>query len=503
MNLNNRAAVLIVGAGPTGLVLALWLTKLGVRVRIIDKNKQAGQASRALIVQGRTLEFYHQVGIANDVINSGIKLEYIEERQNGQALKTINVGEIGIDETPYSFILSFPQDDHERLLLTHLEKMGVMVERNTELASFIQTEEKVTAILNCQDKQETAEFDYLCGCDGARSTTREQLGIKFPGGTYQQKFFVADVESPDEVIHGLQIGVTDLDFCLAFPVRSSKTVRLIGIVPPEYERKEEIQFTDVQEAIVRNMQIKVTDVNWFSTYHVHHRVVPRFRVGRVFLAGDAAHIHSPVGGQGMNTGIGDSINLSWKLAAVLQGTLSEKILDTYESERLPFAQKLVGTTDKIFQIATSRSFLGTTWRKFIFPYLFPMIFKRQALKQYFFKFVSQMKINYRSSALSIKNNGTIQGGDRLPWIKTGETDNFKPLTQLTWQVHVYGKANEQLRTTLQKQNIPLTEFAWSTATKDKGFAENAAYLIRPDGYISVIDASEDGEQIEKMLLSFR
>lgn len=500
MDKSNKTTVLIVGAGPTGLVLALWLTKLGIKVRIIDKNEDAGQASRALIVQGRILELYNQIGIADDVIGNGIKLEYFELRKNGKSIKTINIGEIGVEMTPYSFILSFPQDDHERLLLAYLEKMSVVVERNTELISFTQTKEQITAIIECNKKQETVEFAYLCGCDGAHSTTREQLGIEFPGGAYQQKFFVADVESPDEVMRGLQIGITDIDFCLAFPVRSSKTVRLIGIVPPEYENKEEIEFANVQDAVARNMQIRINEVNWFSTYHVHHRVVPQFSKGRVFLAGDAAHVHSPVGGQGMNTGIGDAINLSWKLAAVLKGNCSEKILETYNLERLPFAKKLVSTTDKIFQIVISRSFLGAAWRSFIFPHLFPMIFQHQVLRQYFFRFVSQMKINYRDSWLSVKNSGALQGGDRLPWIKTGNSDNFASLTSLAWQVHVYGKAKTQVTSMLQNQNIPLVEFAWSIDTKNKGLIENAAYLIRPDGYISVIDTTENGEQIEKMRL---
>lgn len=203
----------------------------------------------------------------------------------------------------------------------------------------------------------------------------------------------------------------------------------------------------------------------------------------------------------MNTGIGDAINLSWKLAAVLKGNCSDKILETYDLERLPFAKKLVGTTDKMFQIVTSRSFLGVVWRSFIFPHLFPIIFKHQALRQYFFRFVSQMKINYRDSWLNVKNSGMLQGGDRLPWIKIGDSDNFKSLTSLAWQVHVYGKANVQLAPMLQKYNISLIEFAWSTDAKDKGVIENAAYLIRPDGYLSVIDTSANGEQIEKMLLS--
>jgi hypothetical protein len=297
--------------------------------------------------------------------------------------------------------------------------------------------------------------------------------------------------------------VSDIDFCLAFPVRSSKTVRLIGIVPSEYENKEDIGFTNVEDAVARNMKIKINEVNWFSTYHVHHRVVPQFSKGRVYLAGDAAHVHSPVGGQGMNTGIGDAINLSWKLAAVLKGSCTDKLLETYDLERLPFAQKLVKTTDRMFQIVTSRSLLGAAWRSFIFPHLFPIIFKHQILREYLFRFVSQIKINYRDSWLSVKNSGTLKGGDRLPWIKAESSDNFELLTSLAWQVHVYGNAKTQVTSMLKKQNIPLVEFAWSIDTKNKGLIENAAYLIRPDGYISVIDTTENGDQIENMLLQIQ
>lgn len=503
MSTDNKAKVLIVGAGPTGLVLAIWLTKLGIAVRIIDKNEHAGQTSRALVVQARTLEFYNQLELADEVVAGGIKLDYLELRQDGLPLKTVNIGEIGVGMTPYSFILSFPQDDHEQLLLAHLEKLGVHVERNTELLSFSQSKKHVTALIKYKQKEEHAEFEYLCGCDGARSTTREQLGIQFPGGTYMQKFFVADVVSSEEVMHGLQISFAQTDFCLAFPVRSSKTVRLIGIVPPEHADKEHISFTDVQESVARNMRIKITEVNWFSTYHVHHRVVPKFRIDRVFLAGDAAHIHSPVGGQGMNTGIADAINLSWKLAAVLKGTCSETLLDSYELERLPFAKKLVSTTDKVFQLVTSRSFAGFMWRKLFFPHLMPLLFKYHSLKNYFFRFVSQITINYRPSPLSIKNSGKVQGGDRLPWISNGTTDNFNALKTVDWQVHVYGKASTSLRAAMEKHHLALMEFPWSETAKNKSMIENAAYLIRPDGYIAVMDLTPNGEHINKLMHSLK
>lgn len=486
----NSKPILIVGAGPTGLVLALWLAKLGIAVRIIDKNEEPGETSRAVVIQARTLELYNQIGIAEAVIEAGIKLQYFALRKNNHAIKTVNVGEIGTDITPYSFILSFPQDDHERLLINQLEQYDIHVERNTELLAFSQTEEKVTVILKTNRGKEQAEFTFVCGCDGAHSTAREQAGIQFPGGTYQQKFFVADVESPDNIMQGLQIGVQKKDFCLAFPVRSSQTVRLIGIVPEQAENKPSITFADVRESVDTNMDLTINQINWFSTYHVHHRVVPQFRKGRLFLAGDTAHVHSPVGGQGMNTGIGDAVNLAWKLAAVIQGQADETILDTYETERLPFARKLVKTTDKVFQFVTSMGIAGLIWRTVFFPYIFPLIFQYDKLKHYFFRFISQTEINYRDSPLSIKNTGKLQGGDRLPWIKTEDSDNFSALTSLSWQVHIYGKASESIRILLEKQAIPLFEFPWSEEAENKGLIENAACLIRPDGYISVVDMTD-------------
>lgn len=497
---NNKPSVLIAGAGPTGLVLALWLTQLGVRVRIIDKNEKPGQTSRALIVQARTLEFYNQINIAEEIIAAGIKLEHIDLRKNGHPLQTVQIGEIGKELTPYSFVLSFPQDDHEQLLLNHLNQLGIDVERNTELLSFRQTKEKVIAHIKQGEQQETVEVAYLCGCDGARSTTRKQLNINFPGGTYKHVFFVADVTSPTAITQGLQVGVNKTDFFLAFPVRSSKTVRLIGIVPQDKLDKEEIKFTDVQETLTKNMHIRITEVNWFSTYHVHHRVVPQFQVDRIFLAGDAAHIHSPVGGQGMNTGIGDAVNLAWKLAAVLGNKSPQNLLDTYELERLPFAKTLVSTTDRVFQIVTSTSFLGMAWRNLIFPYLVPLVFQYSQLRELFFKFISQIKVNYRSSPLSQKNQGTIQAGDRLPWVCFETTDNFHALKSLTWQVHIYGEINVLLKKNLQEQSIPIIQFPWTSSAHNQGLIHNAAYLIRPDGYISVIDLSPSGEEIKTMLI---
>lgn len=499
---NKGVPVLIVGAGPTGLVLALWLTQLNIPVRIIDQAKGPGETSRALAVHARSLEFYNQIGIVEDLIAQGIQVKTILLRKDGEEIAKACIENFGQGLSPYPYILSLPQDDHEKILTAHLERKGVAVEWNTHLVSFTQDNDQVTATLSTKKHQETIAVDYLCGCDGAHSRTREVLNISFQGGTYQQIFFVADAQSPKPATSDLELAITRKDFCLVLPVRSSGTIRLIGIVPSNCEDPKNIIFDDVRETILRNAGLDIDKANWFSTYHVHHRVAPKFKVGRVFLAGDAAHIHSPAGGQGMNTGIGDAVNLSWKLAAVLQGKNHERLLETYEEERLPFANQLVASTDRLFQMITSTSILGLIWRNFLFPYVFPFILKRSFLSRYLFKFISQIKIKYRQSPLSFSGKGKLQAGDRLPWISYANSDNFYPLKSITWQVHVYGVADRLLREKLEVLNLPLFEFEWGKSAHEAGIIQHAAYLIRPDGYISVIDVNQIDDNIVRVLAEF-
>src|SRR5262249_37837652 len=176
------------------------------------------------------------------------------------------------------------------------------------------------------------------------------------------------------------------------------------------------------------MRVDVERVNWFSTYHVHHRVADRFQRGRVFLAGDAAHVHSPVGGQGMNTGIGDAVNLAWKLADVLRGRADAGLLDTYEPERIEFARRLVATTDRVFILVTSRVPIARFVHLRVVPRMIPLLFARRAVRRLMFRTISQTTISYRDSRLSAGTAGRVHGGDRLPWVTLdGEDDNFTPL----------------------------------------------------------------------------
>jgi 2-polyprenyl-6-methoxyphenol hydroxylase-like FAD-dependent oxidoreductase len=482
--------ILIVGAGPTGLVLALWLSRIGVNFRIIEKNSGPGQASRAMAVQARTLEFYRQLGIADDVFASGIKLHGIRLRRGSKEITGFNFGDFGNNISPYPLVLSFPQDDHEHLLVRHLKAAGVEIEWNTELNSFFDDGDCVRTTLTKGDRSDTTEFSYLCGCDGARSTVREHLKIGFPGGTYQQIFFVADVH-----LQGIDFGndvnlcLNSTAFCLVFPVRSSGTFRLVGVVPPELANQKDLTFDPLKPFVKEQFGADVTQVNWFSTYHVHHRVAEHFRVGRAFLAGDAGHIHSPAGGQGMNTGIGDAVNLAWKLAAVVKGTSNPSILDTYETERIRFARSLVKTTDRLFQGIVGHGPGSLLMRSVFFPYILPLVLTATATRRAQFRLVSQTRINYRHSALNSGTAGEIHGGDRLPWL--GSQDNFKPLSSLDWQIHICGSATDALRSFANSQKLPVHIFQWDDQAKSAGFAKDAMYLVRPDGHVALADSQQD------------
>ncbi len=212
------------------------------------------------------------------------------------------------------------------MLVNTLKELGTEVERNTELIDFKQDGKNVVSTVNSPRGKESILSDYLCGCDGAHSTVRHGLKEEFKGGTYSQVFFVADVKATGKSGEdGVQISVSKQDFCIIMPIKTLGSIRLTGLVPSASEKKEKITYEDVREAVARNTGLHVSEVVWFSVYHVHHRVAGDFHKDRVFLSGDAGHIHSPAGGQGMNTGIGDAINLAWKLADVIQGRFSKQL----------------------------------------------------------------------------------------------------------------------------------------------------------------------------------
>ena len=487
--------VLISGAGPTGLVLALWLTKQGVKLRIIDRTEGPGTTSRAVAVQARTLELYRQLDLTDQVLEQGHKVPAVNLWVQGKKQTRISFENFASDLTPYG-PLTYAQDQHERLLIDRLEALGVNVERETELVRFTDTGDHITATLRRLDGQEeTCDARYLAGCDGAHSMVRQTIGTGFPGGTYQQVFYVADVNAEGPAFDGeLHVDLDEADFLAIFPLKGEGHARLIGTVRDERaEHPERLKFEDVSQRAIQNMKVEVKQVSWFSTYHVHHRVTDHFRKGRCFLLGDAAHVHSPAGGQGMNTGLGDAINLAWKLKAVLAGTAPDTLLDTYETERRAFARKLVFTTDKAFSFATAGGRVADLLRTRLAPIIVPTLFKFGAARNYMFSAVSQIAIDYHDSPISTGRVGSVCGGDRLPWAPVPKADNFDAFRVIGWQLHIYGAPSSAITDWCKHQNLLLHTFAWQEDYEKVGLMQDAMYLLRPDTYVALAAANQDPE----------
>jgi 2-polyprenyl-6-methoxyphenol hydroxylase-like FAD-dependent oxidoreductase len=505
----NRTDVLIAGAGPTGLVLALFLTRQGVNVRIVDKTSGPGTTSRAVAVQARTLELYRQIGLAGEVAAAGYPNPGISLWVRGERRAHVSFGDAGAALTPYPFVLMYPQDRHERLLIEHLEQMGVQVERETELLDFAQHDGHVEARLRGPGGQESrCEALYLAGCDGAHSPVRHQLGASFEGGTYDQLFYVADVRVRGRQADGqIHISLDDADFLALFSYSNDGSARLIGTIGGEHAAAPEVPeapnapealgFEDVRARAIHGLGLEIEEVNWFSTYKVHHRVTDQYRHGRVFLLGDAAHIHSPAGGQGMNTGIGDAINLAWKLKAVLRGEAGDRLLDSYHSERAAFARTLVETTDRVFTFVSAGGSFANFVRTRIAPLFVSAAYSIDAVKEFMFRVVSQCMLNYHGSPLSGAGAGKVKGGDRLPWAAGAAIDNYAPTGKLDWQVHVYGMADEALSGWCHREGLQLRVFDWERAHEHTGLARDAAYLVRPDGYVATADAAGKPEALRK------
>lgn len=487
--------ILVAGAGPTGLVLALSLARQGVRCRIVSEAAGPGEHSRAMGVHARTLEFYRQFGFAEEVIEAGVPTRSIHLREAardgaGREVLSISLDGIGEGISPYPFMLTYPQDDHEHLLLGKLTALGVEVEWNTRLAGFTQDAEGVTATLTGKDGQaREIRAAWLCGCDGAHSQVRKSTGVAFDGGDYEQLFYVADVKLEGPFQRDMWVNLGKRLLALLMPVRSRGVQRLLGLVPPEFAGRRDVTFEDIRAREEALAGVRVAEVNWFSTYHVHHRVAQRFAFGRVFLAGDAAHIHSPAGGQGMNTGIGDAINLAWKLARVARGLAPPALLESYEPERIGFARSLVATTDRAFTPMVAGGVPGTLMRRLIGPATAWVATHLGPARRRAFRMLSQTHIQYRESPLSAGRAGGVRGGDRLPWAQ-GAPDNYAPLGSLDWQVHSYGTAPASLDAACRALGLPHHAFPWEPGPRRAGIARDSVFLVRPDGYIALAAPAE-------------
>jgi len=488
---SDHSDVLIAGAGPTGLLLALWLTRLGVHVRIVDPKPGPTTETRAIAVQARTLEFYDQIGLGQETMAHGRPFSTVDLWVDGRLAGAVRLDGAGEGTTPHPYLYVLTQDQNEAMLVRALAENGTQVEWNTQLSGFTQQPQGVSAVLTTGDQTRTVQASYLAGCDGARSVVRHKLGINMTGGTYGKRFYVADVTASGRLHQdSVNLGFNADHFLAFFPMPEVGRHRVIGQMPDS--AGEEPTFDAVRPEIEAFGLAHIEQLHWFSTYRVHHRVADSFRQGRVFLLGDAGHLHSPVGGQGMNTGLGDAVNLGWKLAQAIRNPESE-VLGSYESERLPFARSLVGVTDRVFTAIFAQGASARLLRTRIIPVLMPRLTRFRAVKERLFLTVSQTRVHYPGSLLSTGQAGRVQGGDRLPWIPDGPDSNFGVLKSLCWQVHVYGSPTPELLAWCAQVETPLHVFPFSSAARRAGVAEDAVYLVRPDGYVGGAFLSFDQE----------
>ncbi len=483
--------VLIVGAGPTGLMAAAQLLRWGIRPRIIEANAGPTLQTRALGVQARSMEIYREMGLEQEVFARGIPAKYatiFTERGRLGQLSMEHIG-AGLSAYPYMFIL--PQDQNERVLNDDLIQRGLDVEWNTALKEIENTSHGTRVTLETPRGLETTEFRYVIGADGPRSTVRQALNIDFVGSTYEHKFFVADLKAEGELVDGsLNLFLSNKYFVLAlFPLPGAKRFRLIGLLPDDLAQKEHPTFEELHPKL-REMvggRMQFDDVSWFSTYNVHHRVAAQFKKGHCFLVGDAAHIHSPIGGQGMNTGLQDAYNLAWKLALVLRGQANEQLLETYHQERWKNARSLIDTTDRAFSLLVSPNPLVAFARDWLVPRIAPSLLKMKWLQRRFFLTISQTALNYRKQKLSVgEARGSVQAGDRFPWFIDHGQDVFQKMTGTRFTLFALGdwSTRKPELETLRSSLLEVVYIPNQGAYLKTGLTDGL-YLVRPDGYIGL------------------
>lgn len=521
--------VLIVGAGPTGLALAVQLQSFGVAFRIIDRLTDRGRESRALAIQARTLELLQSVGIGDQLAAAGRSSTRLLFHLGGHVAKVV-LGGFGATDTRFPYILFLSQAETERILASHLEACGVGIERGVELGDFKTETDGVTCTLRHADGRiETVGAMYLVGCDGAHSKVRKAAGIAFEGAPYIQDFLLGDVEADGpldtEALHSFAGGH---GVAMFFPLGAPRTWRVIAMAPDSggepttAAETSSLSLAELQVVVdgATDSTVRLRDPAWLTHFRLHHRQADRYRAGRAFLAGDAGHIHSPVGAQGMNTGIQDAWNLGWKLAFTVRGWADDRLLDTYQAERWPIGRSLLRTTDRVFGLfvrGISASVVARWIRREIVGRVLPSVMSSRRLRDFAFGFISELRIHYRFSPAALEGKPSLSGGpkagSRLPDanVVRGSEETFlqQALAGPTLHLLLCGDSEAWDHTRLKALALMYREYltprfltrsassavdlvdASDVALDLLGVEQAAQYLVRPDGYIAFRCAGTD------------
>jgi 2-polyprenyl-6-methoxyphenol hydroxylase-like FAD-dependent oxidoreductase len=414
--IHDQLSVLIVGAGPTGLTAAVELSRLGVSMRIIDKAPERSTTSRALGIQARTVELLRDRGVGEEMLRLGNRAGATALYGRGRRLAAIELHRI---PSRYNYILLLAQSETERLLTEQLERQGVKVERRVELVSFAQgrsEEDGVQVLLRGGDgMQEVLDACYLIAADGSHSVARKALGLPFEGKALAQNYALADLHINGAVRQDqLSIFLARNGFLAVFPMGNER-FRLMA-TDPDYGAGEpgDPTLADLQRLYdrVSHIPARLDQLNWGSRFRINSRRMSTLRAGRVFFGGDAAHVHSPAGGQGMNAGIQDMINLSWKLAMVIKRQARPELLNTYETDRIPVIRKLVYMTERATRVFNSTNPVVHQ----MLTRMVPIALGTSAVQDKVAPMLGQVAAGYRGSAIAARGGriGRLHAGDRIP-----------------------------------------------------------------------------------------
>ncbi len=483
-----KRSVLVIGAGPTGMTAAIELQRAGFDVRIIDKSTHLAQHSQALVVQARTLEQFQRYGIADRAVERGRKLHSVDFRSEGKQILSMTFDKI---PSRFPFLLMLPQSETEQILNERMESLGVRTERGVELLSLTQPENLVTARIRHPDgREEELHPDWVIGCDGAHSAVRELAEIPFEGKGISLSFFLSDAvcEGPDVPVNELALHLHQGNVVFMAPLPGNIT-RLI-VATHEQQSKElhrDVTIEDFQQVIDKTgVRARIRSSEWMTPFHVRDMQAKYYRAGSIFLAGDASHIHSPVGGQGMNTGIQDTANLVWKLAAVARGA-DDSLLNSYEEERGAVGKALLRFTERGLKIATSSNPLFEAAR----DALMPIVSNMRPVQKAMLGFISETAIEYRSSSIVTDHggDGELHAGDRLPDFNIEGSSLLAGWTEASHLVLVVGPSADEEGAGRLGAALPHAQVmdVPASALDDEGRrllgTEDKLLIVRPDGYI--------------------
>jgi len=516
--------VLIVGAGPTGLTLARELHTLGVAAQIVDSAPDAVHESRAMAIQARTLEVLARNHLADDLVSAGnpgaTLLVHRRADRPGRA-RTVPLFDEALGDTRFPFLLFLSQAATERVLADRLASAGVGIRRGLSLTGLEQDQHGVTATLESPGvPARTVRARYLVGCDGAHSMTRRLAGIGFTGRPFPHRFLLADLEADGPEPGRVHVYLSRAGPLFLFPLVHPASWRLLAMLPPAAGAAP-VTLRLAQAVVARHTRdpIVLHHPVWLTEFTISSRLADSFRHDRVFLAGDAAHIHSPAGAQGMNTGIQDAVNLGWKLALVCRGEASTALLGSYDRERRPVARSVLATTDRAFRVATAQTPLLRDLRASLGVRIAGLVLRSRLVRRAGFRVISELSIHYREGPLSAEGQprpaGGPRPGDRYPQpglrplgspvagADSSDGPTRPPVFRMLlcgpaahWsdsQVHRFQARWAHLVTVERVPEAPRSR--WSAAPRASAVSRRkpgtAQYLVRWDGYLGYRSGGTD------------